>query len=65
MQTRLLSLAEVAKATKRSHPYIRALADSGTIDSYYTSTGWRAFPKVAIDQVVQHDAKKAAQVLEA
>jgi hypothetical protein len=62
MQTRLLSLAEVARATKRSHPYIRALADSGVVDSYVTSTGWRAFGRQAIDQVRAHDIKKAAAV---
>ncbi len=65
MQTRLLSLAEVAKAAKRSHPYIRALADSGVIDSYVTSTGWRAFGREAVAQVRTHDAKKAAAVVDA
>jgi hypothetical protein len=65
MQTRLLSLAQLAKAVKRSHPYIRALADAGMVDSYVTDTGWRAFPKHAIDQAKAHDAKKAAEVVEA
>jgi hypothetical protein len=65
MQTRLLSLAQVCKAVKRSHPYVRALADSGVIDSYVASSGWRAFPRHAIEQVKQHEAQKALDVVDA
>lgn len=65
MQTRILSLAEVAKAVKRSHPYVRALADSGVIDSFVVSTGWRGFPKHAIDQIKQHETQKQAAIQDA
>jgi hypothetical protein len=65
MQTRLISLAKVAKAIKRSHPYTRALADAGIIDSYVASGGWRAFPEHAIDQAKAHEARKAAEVVDA
>jgi hypothetical protein len=65
MQTRLLSLAQLAKAVKRSHPFVRALADSGVVDSFVTSAGWRAFPKHAVDQARAHIEKKAAEVVDA
>lgn len=58
MQTRLLTLAEVAEEVGRSHPYIRALADTGVIDSYISGT-WRAFPPHAVDQIKKHEAQKA------
>ena len=65
MQTRLISLAQIAKAIKRSPPYVRALADSGVIDCYVASGGWRAFPKHAIEQAKAHEAKKATEVVDA
>jgi hypothetical protein len=61
MKTRLLSLKAVAKAIKRTAPYVRALADAGVIDSYVASGGWRAFPLKAIEQAKAHEAKKAAE----
>jgi hypothetical protein len=61
MQTFLLSMGEVCKGAKKSPPYVRALADSGAIDSYYVpATGWRAFPHSAIDQIKRHERRKAA-----
>ena len=65
MQTRLISLSQLCRAVKRSHPYVRALADSGVIDSYVASSGWRAFPRHAIDQVREHDARKRAEIVDA
>lgn len=65
MQTRLISLKQLSRALKRSAPYVRALADSGVIDCYIASSGWRAFPKHAIDQAKAHEAKKSAEVVDA
>lgn len=62
-QVRLLSMADLCKQTKRSAPYLRALADSGAIDSFVVSgSGWRAFPRVAVQQVRDHEQRKAAVV---
>jgi hypothetical protein len=59
MQVKLLSLAEVARAVKRSLPYVRALADSGAVDSYICSSGWRGFPPHALDQIKAHEKRRA------
>ena len=65
MQTRLLSMSQVCRATKRSPPYIRALADSGAIDSYVVSgTNWRAFPRIAVEQVRDHEQRREANTCE-
>jgi hypothetical protein len=60
MMTRLLSIERICRAVKRSAPYVRALADSGAIDSYIADTGWRAFPKHSIEQIKAHEARKAS-----
>jgi hypothetical protein len=60
MQTIMLSMAQVCKAVKRSPPYVRALADSGAVDSYFVpATGWRAFPRSAIEQIKAHERRIA------
>jgi hypothetical protein len=41
------------------------LADSGVIDSFVVSTGWRGFPKHAIDQIKQHETQKQAAIQDA
>jgi hypothetical protein len=65
MLTRLLSIEKVCRAVKRSTPYVRGLADSGLIDSYVVEpTGWRAFPKHAIDQIRAHQARQSEQAAE-
>ncbi len=61
MQVKLLSLAEVARAFRRSAPYIRALADSGAVDSYVCSSGWRGFPPHALDQIRAHERRRASE----
>jgi hypothetical protein len=58
-QIKLLTLADVCKTVKRSQPYIRALADASLIDSYILESGWRGFPKQAIQQIRDHEAQKA------
>jgi len=63
-QIRLLSIEQVCKAVRLSAPYVRALADAGTIDSFIISSGWRAFPREVIGQIQQHEARKAADALE-
>jgi hypothetical protein len=65
MQTRLLSMEQICKAVKRSPPYVRALADSGAIDSFVAGTGWRAFPKGAIDQIRAHERRKHSETVDA
>ena len=66
MQTRLLPMEQICKAVKRSAPYVRALADTGVIDSFVVAgTRWRAFPKAAIDQIKTHEKQKASEITEA
>jgi hypothetical protein len=60
MLTRLLSMERICRVVKRSAPYVRALADSGAIDSFVADTGWRAFPKHAIEQIKAHEAARKA-----
>jgi hypothetical protein len=61
VQVHLLSIAEVCKAVKRSMPYIRALADSGAVDSYICSSGWRGFPAHALDQIRAHEKRRTSE----
>jgi len=58
MQTRLLTMDDVKKKVDRSAPYLRALADTGVIDSFIIGR-WRAFPPHAVDQIKKHEAQKA------
>jgi hypothetical protein len=58
MITKLLSIGRVCKLTRRSPPYIRALAAAGVVDCYVCDTGWRGFPQSAVNQVLEHERKR-------
>jgi hypothetical protein len=63
-QVRLLSLQQICKAVRRSAPYVRALADSQVIDSYVSTGGWRAFPRLAIEQIKAHEARRSSATID-
>jgi hypothetical protein len=58
MPTKVISIERLRRLTRRSSPYIRALADSGAIDSYITDSGWRCFPEHAAEQLKRHEAER-------
>lgn len=60
-QVQLFSIEQICKLVKRTAPYVRALADSGVIDSYVVKgSGWRAFPRAAAEQIKAHEQQRRA-----